>query len=55
MSFNFVIFHNRFVNKNEVLKSQIEDQLKPYFYRQIEERSLIEKGLNLTGHKFPSD
>ena len=32
---NFLIFHNLYVDKNDILKSAIEQQMKPYFYEKL--------------------
>ena len=31
---NFLMFHYLYVDKNDILKSAIEQQMKPYFYDQ---------------------
>lgn len=30
---NFLIMHNLYVDKNDILKPAIEQQMKPYFYQ----------------------
>ena len=39
---NFVIFHNMFVSNHTALKQQIENQLKPFFWKQIEMKNLMQ-------------
>lgn len=34
--FNLLMMHGVYVHKRDVLKDQIEEQLKPYFYKQYE-------------------
>lgn len=38
--FNFVVYHWMYVSSNTVLREQIEIQLKPFFWREIERRDL---------------
>ena len=36
---HFLIYHHLFVDKNDILKAQIESQLQPYFYREYAKKS----------------
>lgn len=42
-----VLFHSMFVNDNSILKRNIEEQLKPYFYKELGRIHNVSFGANL--------